>query len=91
MEYLKEEEEKIQLDEGRKKINVLSPNEKTRKALYSLKRQLDSIDQLSDFSYTGRRGKNQASAEFTIEDTNKFHELKEAIETDHGVTLELLT
>lgn len=77
---------KESLSEARRTV-VLSPSEKHRKALYDLKNTLDGLDQLGNFSYTGKRGKEPARAEFDYVDQDVFDSTLREVEEKHGVNL----
>lgn len=85
-DYLKDAE---RLDEARKRVEVLSDGEKTKKALYDLKRQLDAIDVLTDFKYVGRKADQPATAVFEVRDRAKFDALLEEVSAAHGIKLPL--
>lgn len=73
--------------ESRKKVEAVSDCEKSRRALYDLRRQLDLCDQLTGFKYTGRRGTTPATASFQVVDRDVFDSLVESVEKDHGVKI----
>jgi hypothetical protein len=83
-EYLTEATE---LYEGRKRVEVLSDGEKTRRALYDLKRQLDDLDQLTGFKYQSKKGAEPGKAVFEVTDPDRFDAILEQIEKGHGVSL----
>lgn len=53
-------------------VIIESDSSKARSALYALRREAEGKDLIENFSYTGKRGNENAYASFTVKDRVKF-------------------